>query len=65
MSTTQPEAAIFTQRREGESNGPSRTCRTCWHFDELGACARFGARPPRDFADSPDACPQWELGLPF
>ena len=42
-----------------------RLCHTCDHYDGDGNCTKFDMRPPEKFADTKDACEEWEVECGF
>lgn len=41
-----------------------RVCCTCQNFEDE-ACKRFKATPPQEFQETPGACGEWEVDVPF
>ena len=51
---------------------PPRCCASCDHYatssggyEEDAICKKFDARPPLEFVEEPNECPQWMVLLPF
>jgi hypothetical protein len=43
-----------------------RVCFNCYHLDGYtNACRVHGEKPPDDFAETPNACPDWKDEVPF
>jgi hypothetical protein len=42
-----------------------RVCETCSNRGIRGECAKFSRTPPKEFAETPNACAQWEVLVPF
>jgi hypothetical protein len=43
-----------------------RVCFNCFHMDQhTGVCGVHGEVPPTDFAETPNACPDWKDEVPF
>lgn len=63
MRPSEPE--FLRQWREWDAMGPPKCCHTCIAYAQDGRCDKFGMVPPEEFVGTPDACEQWELGVPF
>jgi hypothetical protein len=51
---------------------PPRCCASCDHyathsggFEEGASCKQYGAKPPREYVEEPNDCPQWSDLVPF
>jgi len=43
-----------------------RVCFNCYHLDGYtNACRVHDEKPPDDFAETPNACPDWKDEVPF
>lgn len=59
-----PEPQWLTDWRHVSANIP-RVCYTCDSFDKNNRCEKFDMEPPEDFAETKNACDQWEIEIGF
>jgi hypothetical protein len=44
---------------------PPKCCHTCDNYLPNGECRQYNSIPPKDFAESINACDSWDLEVPF